>query len=214
MRPGLPTLTLDQIQSALKPFGAELSDVQLRAIQKYISILLFWNQSISLTSIEEPLEIVSRHFGESIFAGTFLPLRSGRLADVGTGAGFPGLALKIAFRGLSVVLLEPNLKKCAFLNEVKHVLDLQGVAIERTRFEEYRATEPLFDFVCCRALGGHRGFLQWARSAVKPTGRVALWLGSEDSLLVERMKGWIWDVPVRIPESRRRVILCGHLDQA
>ena len=167
-----------------------------------------WNQQISLTAVDDPTEIVSRHFGESIFAGSFLPLRVGRLADVGTGAGFPGLALKIAFPDLFVFLIESNLKKCAFLNEVKSALDLRGLEIRRARYEEWRV-DSRFDFICSRALGDHRRFIRWAHDAIRPSGRAALWLGLEDSILVGRSKGWKWDPPVRIPESRRRVILCG-----
>jgi 16S rRNA (guanine527-N7)-methyltransferase len=203
-------LALEQIAEALAPFAVELSEQQLTSIQSYVSLLLTWNQSVSLTAVKEPLEIVARHFGESMFAGTFLQFRSGRLADVGTGAGFPGLALRIAFPGLSAVLLEPNLKKCAFLNEVKRALNLDRVEIKRARFEECRERE--FDFVCCRALGEHRQFLQWARAAVAVEGRVVLWLGAEDAVRIARTSGWIWDAPVRIPESRRRVVLCGRPD--
>lgn len=209
-QPKAPDLTIDQIAEALAPFGVELSEQQLSAIQRYVSLLLNWNQSVSLTAIDDPLEIVARHFGESIFAGEFLQLNFGRLADVGTGAGFPGMALKIAFPGLSVLLLEPNLKKCAFLNEVKVALDLCGVEIDRTRFEEFRTERSLFDVVCARALGDHRRFLQWAKRAIPAGGRVVLWLGAEDALRISRTEGWVWDAPVKIPESRRRVILCGR----
>lgn len=206
----VPDLTIEKIAESLVLFGIELSQQQLSAIQRYVSLLLVWNQSVSLTAIDDPLEIVTRHFGESIFAGRFLQLNSGRLADVGTGAGFPGLALKIAFPGLSVLLLEPNLKKCAFLNEVKVALDLRGVEIDRTRFEEFRAERSVFDFVCARALGDHRRFLRWTRGAVAAEGKVVLWLGAEDALRIGRTEGWVWDAPVKIPESRRRVILCGR----
>ena len=206
-------VALDQIAQTLAPFDVRLSEQQLVAIQKYVSLLLVWNQSVSLTAIEDPLEIVARHFGESMFAGSFLRLQSCRLADVGTGAGFPGMALKVAFPVVYVILVEPNLKKCAFLNEVKTALDLHGLDVERTRFEEYRANVP-FDFICSRALGDHRRFLQWARGAIAPDGRVVLWLGAEDAVRISRVKGWIWDTPVKVPESRRRVILCGRQDRS
>lgn len=203
-------LAIDQIRGTLRPFGCRLGEEQLLAIQKYVNLLVWWNQSVSLTSIEDPAEIVSRHFGESIFAASFLPLDSSRLADVGTGAGFPGLALRIACPGITAVLIEPNLRKCAFLNEVKGALNLQKVQIKRTRFEEYRPTEP-FDFICSRALGDQRRLLQWAKGSLTRGGRVVLWLGAEDALRIERMKGWIWDLPRKLPESRRRVILSGKL---
>lgn len=206
----VPILSSFQVADALSPFGVSLTAKQIEAIQAYTELLLRWNRFISLTTIEDPVEIVTRHFGESLFVRTIIPLQLGRLADVGTGAGFPGLALKIAFPDLSVVLLEPNLKKCAFLNEVKATLGLQEVEVVRSRFEDYRSDSP-FNFICARALGNYKSLLRWAKGSIDRSGMVALWLGTEDSLLVSRTEGWSWGAPVRIPESRRRMILCGSI---
>jgi 16S rRNA (guanine527-N7)-methyltransferase len=205
-------LSLEQIALALSPFaaGVHISSKALAKIRAYIELLALWNQSVSLTAIDDKLEMVARHFGESIFAASAVPIRFGRLADVGTGAGFPGLPLKIVCEGLSVVLLEPNLKKCAFLNEVKRELKLEDVEIERSRYEEYRSKGASFDFVCSRALGDYRRLLRWARTVLAPEGLVLLWLGEEDSILVGRTKGWSWDLPIRIPESSRRVLQVGR----
>ena len=204
-------LPLEQIAHALSPFaaGVHISSEALENIQAYIELLTAWNQSISLTAIDDKLEIVARHFGESIFARAAVPIRSGRLADVGSGAGFPGLPLKIVSEALDVVLLEPNLKKCAFLNEVKRALALDNVEVSRSRYEEY-GTGGAFDFVCARALGDYRRLLRWAKTALGPDGRVVLWLGEEDSILVGRTRDWSWDLPIRIPESSRRVIQVGR----
>ena len=83
-----PRLSLETIAATLAPFGIGLSQAQLISIKDYVELLLLWNQSINLTAIEDPVEIVSRHFGESLFAATFLNIIGGRLADVGTGAVF------------------------------------------------------------------------------------------------------------------------------
>ncbi len=205
---GLP---LDEIALALAPYGAKISDQQLTAIRTYTSKLIFWNQSVNLTALTDPLEIVARHFGESIFAASVLPLQFGRLADVGSGAGFPGLPLKIAFPGLGVVLLESNIKKCAFLAEIQRTLSLEQVEIVRSRYEEFPAEPNTFDFICSRALGDYRRLLRWAQRTLKKDGRMVLWLGTDDSILIGRTKGWIWDLPARIPESKRRVLLVGRL---
>ena len=189
-------LSLADVATALAPFGIALADAQLASISRYVDLLLIWNQSVNLTAILDPVEIVSRHFGESIFAGSFISMHLGRLTDVGTGAGFPGMPLKIAFQDLSVVLLEPNRKKCAFLTEAKSALGLSGVLSG--------------DFVCCRALGNYRRFLRWAKKALGPQGRVILWLGVDDSIMVGRTRDWYWEIPVKIPESRRRVLLVGR----
>lgn len=199
-----------EIAHSLAPFGIKLSDNQLASISRYAALLLRWNQSISLTTVEDPEEIIARHFGESIFAASLLPLDSGRLADVGTGAGFPGLALKIARPELLVTLIESNRKKCAFLAEVQRELHLTGVEIKRIRYEDSDIEPRSIDFLCARALGNYGSLLRWAKGVLSPAGRVALWVGLEDSVLISKTPGWSWDLPVSIPGSARRAILVGR----
>jgi 16S rRNA (guanine527-N7)-methyltransferase len=203
-------LSIAEVASALAPFRVKLADSQLAAIARYVELLLYWNRTISLTSLEDPAEIVSRHFGESIFVHSFLPVDSGRLADVGTGAGFPGMALKIAFPDLQVTLIEPNRKKCAFLAEVQRELHISRVAIERSRYEDSPLAPQSLDFICARALGNYGSLLRWANGPLAPSGRVVLWLGTDDSVLVGKARGWAWELPVPIPGSERRVIMVGR----
>ena len=205
-----PSLSLDSIAAALAPFRVSLTQAQVESIRAYISILLVWNQSVNLTAIEDPVEIVTRHFGESLFAGSFLRFGPCRLADVGTGAGFPGLPLKIAYPSIRLTLIESNAKKCAFLTEVVQRLGLQNVDIWRHRYDEGHRTGELFNFVCSRALGDYGQLLRWARGVMKPGGQVILWIGTDDSIRVGRIKEWSWDTPIAIPDSRRRIILVGR----
>ena len=106
------------IRRALGEFALPAYDEQVLQIQQYMKILLAWNEKINLTAIRDPLEILYRHFCESMYAAEALHLENGRLADVGSGGGFPGLALKIMRFGLRVFLVESNIKKVAFLAEV------------------------------------------------------------------------------------------------
>jgi 16S rRNA (guanine527-N7)-methyltransferase len=203
-------LSRDEIAHILLPYGGKaLTDSQLASLAKYLELLTKWNQMIPLTSIQDDTEVVARHFGESFFAGRHLPMSRGRLADVGSGAGFPGLPLKIAFPELQVTLLEPNIKKCAFLREVQSALGLPGVEVVRNRYEDFHASPGSFDFVCSRALGGYKRLLLWSKVVLKPGGHVILWLGTEDSNLLTRVKDWNWALPIKIPESRQRVLLMG-----
>jgi 16S rRNA (guanine527-N7)-methyltransferase len=203
-------VSLETIAATLAPFGASLSGGQLGAIREYISLLLRWNKSINLTAIDDPIEVLSRHFGESLFAASVLRIGKSRLADVGTGAGFPGLPLKIAVPNMELTLFESNSKKCAFLTDVVQRLELSGAGILRQRYEEFKAPEIGFDFVCARALGDYAAFLPWARRVLNPGGRVALWLGTDESIRLGRRSEFSWDTPIPIPESRRRVILVGR----
>ena len=144
-------------------------------------LLLKWNKSISLTSIMDPAEIVARHFGESMYASKLLPVENCRLADVGTGAGFPGLALKIACPGIHLTLIESNKKKCAFLSEVVRTLEFRDVEIRPERFEEIRPEALLQDIITCRAVGEFKQLLRWSAKALARRGHLVLWVGAEDS---------------------------------
>jgi len=203
-------VSLETIAAVLAPFRCNLSVGQLGAVQEYLRLLLQWNKSISLTAIEDPVEILSRHFGESLYALSLFNLGESRLADVGTGAGFPGLPLRIACPSMKLTLFESNLKKCAFLTEVAHRLDLAGIEVQRQRYEQFGGGGEGFDFVCARALGDYQILLPWSSRVLKPRGRVLLWLGTEESIRLSRRKEFVWEVPAPIPESRRRVILSGR----
>jgi 16S rRNA (guanine527-N7)-methyltransferase len=202
-------ISLDVIASTLTPFHAGLSEGQLRAIQDYLYSLLEWNRSMNLTAIDDPMEILSRHFGESLFAASLLKIGESRLADVGTGPGFPGLPLRIVCPEMKLSLFESNSRKCAFLTEIVRRLQFSGVNIRKQRYEEFRSDDARFDFVCSRALGDFSAFLPWARSVLNPGGSVILWLGTDESIRLGRRSEFNWNPPVPIPESRRRVILIG-----
>src|ERR1035441_89769 len=156
----------EQIIASLSPFGVHPSMEQISKIRDYICILLKWNNLVSLTSIVDPVEIVARHFGESMYASSLIPVENGRLADVGSGAGFPGLALKILYQHLQVILIESNKKKCAFLSEVVRSLGLVGVEVSPMPFEEVRAEAGFANFVTSRAIGGFPQILRWSRHAL------------------------------------------------
>lgn len=203
-------LSIETIAATLAPFRVSLSNQQIRHIQSYVDLLLKWNKTINLTAIDDPIEILVRHFGESIFAASFLRIGESRLADVGTGAGFPGLPLKIVSSGIGLTLFEANSKKCAFLTEVVQRLELTGVTIVRKRYEEFQRVDAGFDFVCSRALGDYHVFLPWSRQVLKGGGCIVLWLGTDESIRLGRRKEFSWDAPISIPESRRRVILVGR----
>ena len=203
-------LTDEQITCSLSPFRVQPSNEQILKIREYIRLLLKWNQSVSLTSIVDPAEIIARHFGESMYACSLMPVENSRLADVGSGAGFPGLAMKIICPGLRVILIESNKKKCAFLSEIIRALDLTDVEVLPMRFEETRVTSGFAEIVTARALGGFPGLLRWARTALAPRGHAILWVGGEDATKISSTAGWIWQPAVRIPESQRRFILIGR----
>src|ERR1043166_5205503 len=129
-------LSAEAIVKALREFQWEVTADQVAEIQKYMTMLLVWNEKVNLTAIRDPLEVLYRHFCECMYAVPAVPLQSGRLADVGSGAGFPGLALKIARPELDVVLIESNVKKATILAEVVRELGLSDIRVLVSRYEE------------------------------------------------------------------------------
>ncbi|HEX9761273.1 MAG TPA: 16S rRNA (guanine(527)-N(7))-methyltransferase RsmG [Candidatus Acidoferrales bacterium] len=198
-----------QIAEALAPFDVAPDATALRCVRKYMTVLALWNAKVSLTSIAGVREALQRHFGESMFAARAVPIAGGRLADVGTGAGFPGLALKIAVPGLQVSLIESSVKKAAFLAEVVRNLELSGVFILRQRTEELTLS-PKADWIAARAVGHHEDLLAWARGNLAPGGRVVLWLGAADAGKLREMRAWSWKEPIPLPQSRDRVLQVGN----
>ena len=207
-----PTVDISnrRICEALSSYGISPDKDQVARIRKYISLLLKWNRTISLTSITDPAEIVGRHFGESMFASQLLPVENCRLADVGTGAGFPGLALKIVCPSVQIILIDSNKKKCAFLSEVVRELGFNGVEIQPARFEEIRPDTVQANLIKSRAVGEFKGLIRWANSALVRRGHLILWVGAEDSTRIAQTPSWTWQPAVHIPESQRRFILIGR----
>jgi 16S rRNA (guanine527-N7)-methyltransferase len=198
------------IRQILEEYYRPLPDGIELQVQNYMDLLSSWGQRMSLTTIREPEEVVRAHFGESIFAFSLGKLPEGRLADVGTGAGFPGLAIKLAIRELSVVLIEPNKKKCVFLHEVVRSLGLTDVSVASVPFQEAEIAGNSLGSVTTRALAVDRAFLEWSSVVLQPSGQILLWLGEGDCRRVAAFGGWNWHAPVLIPRSSRRYILRGN----
>src|ERR1700676_1817590 len=141
-------LSQETIRRALTEFQITLSEQQVLYIQRYIRILLQWNEKLNLTAIRDPLEILHRHFCESMYAGVALSLIDGRLADIGSGPGFPGIPLKILRPKLELFLVESNIKKGTFLAEVARELDLSNTRVLIGRYEELNEEVVPLDYVC------------------------------------------------------------------
>jgi len=197
------------IRRALGEFKIPIFDDQVLQIQQYMEILLTWNEKVNLTAIRDPLEILYRHFCESMYAAEAIPLKNGRLADVGSGGGFPGLPLKILRPDLQVFLVESNIKKATFLAEVIRELELTSAQVLARRYEELGEEVAPLDYVCSRALGEYPVFLDWARSQQIAAKQVILWIGSRDLEEIQKIRTWDWSEPIEVPHSLRRLLLVG-----
>jgi 16S rRNA (guanine527-N7)-methyltransferase len=202
-----------RIRELLTPFldSASLSTNRIDLVTVYLDLLLRWNSKINLSSVREPEEIVTRHFGESFFAARRLfPNRDSATTaiDLGSGAGFPGLPMKIWSSTLDLTLIEANQKKAVFLREVVRTLGLAQVSVLAERAEDAHA---LAELVSLRAVERFEKTLPIARQLLKPRGRIALLIGSAQVETARSLLSDIrWVEPIPIPLSRNRVLLVGQ----
>lgn len=129
----------------------EVPNRQLQQFERYADLLIEWNEKFNLTSITGREDIYVKHFYDSILPSLYRDLK-GSLADVGSGAGFPGIPLKIMYPDLEVTLIEPTGKRCTFLNEVISQLSLDKITVVNMRSEDYARENVRFDFVTARAV--------------------------------------------------------------
>jgi 16S rRNA (guanine527-N7)-methyltransferase len=141
---------------SLEQFGLNPDEIQIRRFMQYYEILVDWNKSVNLTAITDFDEVMMKHFADSAaFAILNEPVNGKSLIDVGTGAGFPGIPLKILFPELKVTLLDSLQKRVSFLNEVIERLGLEDIHAVHMRAEEagrnieYREQ---FDYCVSRAV--------------------------------------------------------------
>src|SRR5215475_13212403 len=205
--PGVPSAAA--IQRAAGEFNFAVSRDQIQHIQQFTRLLLAWNDKVNLTAIRDPLEILYRHFCESMYGATVLPVEKCRLADVGSGAGFPGLALKIVRPDLELFLVESNVKKATFIAEVIRELGLTDAKVLVSRFEELGEEVAPLNVVCSRALGDFAKLLEWAGSPQVCSEKVLFWIGGRDLVEVRGISGWSWESPKPMPHSLQRLLLRG-----
>jgi 16S rRNA (guanine527-N7)-methyltransferase len=203
------SLTDQTITRTLEVYGFTPTPAFSESLRSYVDLLLRWNQKIALTTIVDPLEILRLHFGESLFGIAAIPIRLGRLADVGTGAGFPTIPISMAIPDLACTLIESNQKKATFLAEVVRTLGLRHVEIFRGRMEDFPAPPVPFDFVVSRALGIHNQFLDWSVKQLNDKGRVVFWIGEQDAANISANSNFLWQPLAKIPDSDRRALLIG-----
>jgi 16S rRNA (guanine527-N7)-methyltransferase len=203
------SLTNPSIREVLLPYGIVADDNLCESIEIYVNTLLQWNAKIALTTITDPAEVLRVHFGESFFAAAAAQIEKGRLADIGTGAGFPGIPIRMVRHLIELKLVEPVAKKTAFLAEIGRKLHLERMEIIRCRMEDWRVGNGSLDFITSRALGNYGRLLAWSKTRLSQDGRAVLLIGEADVETIEGEPGWKWGEPSKVPQSRGKYVLFG-----
>ncbi|HEX7284667.1 MAG TPA: 16S rRNA (guanine(527)-N(7))-methyltransferase RsmG [Candidatus Angelobacter sp.] len=197
-----------QIARLLLPY-VTLSAGQLSQTRDYVALLLKWNARVNLTAVRDPEHIVTRHFGESFFAASALVPHGwrGRVIDVGSGAGFPGVPLAIWAPQAEVTLIESNSKKAAFLSEVIRALGLKNARVAGQRAELFSGSAEL---ATMRAVEQFEKSMLAAMRLVAPGGRLSLMIGKGQLSTAEELgRGFEWAEAIPLPGGHSRVLLVG-----
>ena len=162
-----------------------LTEKQLSDLEKYYELLVEENKKYNLTNITKKEDVYLKHFYDSLTIIKGIELNNQYICDIGTGAGFPGLVLKIVFPKLKVDLLDATLKKCNFLNLVISTLNLKGINVINVRAEEYSIkTREKYDIVTSRAVAPLKHLLEYSTPLLKIKGTfIALKSNIDEELL-------------------------------
>ena len=148
----------------------------------YLGLLIHWNRAFNLTAIREPVEMVSKHLLDSLAVSPFVG--DGLVADVGSGAGLPGVPLALSLPATRFVLIDSNGKKTRFLNQVKMVLNLDNIDVVKQRVEDYSPTadgiEIYFDTIIARAYANTQDILKSTAHLQKQGTRILVMQGKLD----------------------------------
>ena len=179
-----------------------LSSQQTTQLYEHYVLLIQWNQRMNLTSLRPGAEMVPRHYGESLFFATHLPITSPvSIADIGSGPGFPGVPLAVLLPDCRVTLVESNQRKAVFLKEATRTLP--NVSVIAKRAEEL---DTSFDWVISRAVDP-----QVVLSFVPDLAPVVgLMLGEKDILEMKSRSDIAWSEPIQLPWGDRRFCLYGR----
>lgn len=155
----------------LEKLNIKLNLTQLKQLDAYYQLLVTENKKYNLTSITEEEQVYLKHFYDSITLAKIISLDNQELCDIGTGAGFPGLVLKIVFPNLKVTLVDATKKKCNFLELVISKLGLKNIEVLNERAEEYsKKVREKYDIVTSRAVAPLKHLLEYSIPLVKVNG--------------------------------------------
>ena len=180
----------EKMNENLKLLNIELSDIQLEQFYQYMNILIEWNKFMNLTGITEPEEVITKHFIDSLTVLDKID-EDASIIDVGTGAGFPGIPIKIAFPNTKIILLDSLNKRIKFLNEVIEKLELKNIETIHGRAEEVgknKKHREKYDIAIARAVAPLNILLEYLMPFAKVKGKCLCMKGSSSEEEIKNSK--------------------------
>ncbi len=176
-----------ELRKGAKRLGIELSDSMIEKFIVYQRELLEWNKKMNLVSSRDETRLIKRHFLDSLEPTKFIP-DGARVLDIGSGAGFPGVPIKIIRDDIHLDLLEPKLKRFNFLNHLVKTLNL-SIGIYRERVEDF-SNSKVYDIVLSRSVGKLKWLTPVALSVLSPDGKIVTYKGSRFWDEFKEIDGW------------------------
>ena len=165
--------------------GISVEDQQMELLEKFYQLLIETNKTMNLTRIVDKKEVYLKHFYDSLTIVKIFDLnKSNTLLDIGSGAGFPGIVLKIFFPHLKITLIDALQKRINYLNKVIEALSLENISAEHLRAEELIRQQKTFDVVTARAVAALPKLLTWAMPLVSSQGAFIAMKGKIEEELV------------------------------
>lgn len=176
-------MNIDEFKDEISKIGIEYDNDKLLKLEKYYELLIDWNNKINLTAIVDKEQVYLKHFYDSLTLFKIVDLNKiDSLCDLGTGAGFPGIVIKIFFPNIKITLVDALNKRINFLNEVVQKLKLSNVTLIHSRAEDYGSEHrECFDVVTARALSSLPVLLEYGVSLLKIDGMLCAMRGNDDS---------------------------------
>lgn len=176
-------MNIDEFKSEVEKLGINVTIEQVNKLERYYDLLIEWNEKINLTAITDKKDVYLKHFYDSLTIVKIIDLsKVNSLCDLGTGAGFPGIVLKIFFPHLNLTLVDALNKRIKFLEVVINDLSLGDVILKHVRAEEYAKTNrECFDVVTARALSSFPILLEYGIPLLKVNGHLVAMRGVNDS---------------------------------
>lgn len=177
-------MDIEKFKNEVKKLGINVTIDEIEKLEKYALLLKEWNEKINLTAITDKKQVFLKHFYDSLTIVKMIDLNKvDSLCDLGTGAGFPGIVLKIFFPNLNITLVDALNKRIKFLEVIVNELSLENVTLIHDRIEEYgKKNRECFDVVTARALASFPVLLEYSASLIKIGGHLLAMRGNNDSL--------------------------------
>lgn len=182
---------MQNLENGLKTFGIELSKDRLELFEKYYKQLIEWNERFNLTAITLWDEVVEKHFLDSVAGAAYFPVGA-KVADVGSGAGFPAIPLKIVRDDLQITMLDSLQKRIGFLTDTLSLLDISGEAVHIRAEDAARGVmREQFDAATARAVAQVKKLAEYMLPLVKVGGKIVLYKGYEVGTEVDEARAMI-----------------------